>query len=76
MLYHRAFIIYFISITDSTVWGPMHWGHATSTDMIHWKHQPMALCLMVLVIFSGAVVDISNTSGFGKNSQSLWLPFL
>ncbi|CCG87082.1 beta-fructofuranosidase [Erwinia piriflorinigrans CFBP 5888] len=24
-------------------WGPMHWGHMTSSDMIHWKHQPIAL---------------------------------
>jgi beta-fructofuranosidase len=24
-------------------WGDMHWGHAISTDMIHWKHLPMAL---------------------------------
>jgi beta-fructofuranosidase len=24
-------------------WGNIHWGHAVSSDMIHWKHMPMAL---------------------------------
>jgi beta-fructofuranosidase len=28
---------------DAPVWGNMHWAHAVSPDMIHWKHMPMAL---------------------------------
>jgi fructan beta-fructosidase len=56
---------------DSTVWGPMHWAHATSKDMIKWDEQPIALYPDSLgTIFSGsAVIDQDNTAGFGKNAM-------
>ncbi|TES56775.1 hypothetical protein E2L07_03750 [Halalkalibacterium halodurans] len=49
-----------------TVWGPMYWGHAISTDLVNWEHQPIALYPDEHgFIWSGsAVVDEKNTSGF------------
>lgn len=28
---------------NAAVWGDMHWNHAVSDDMIHWRHMPIAL---------------------------------
>src|SRR5215217_6196361 len=70
--YNGTYHLFFQYYPDSSVWGPMHWGHATSTDMIHWQEQPIALYPdSVGYIFSGStVVDKDNTSGFGRDGKT------
>lgn len=52
-------------------WGNMSWGHATSTDLMHWQEQPVAMTRNQWGdIFSGScVIDKDNTAGFGKNAM-------
>lgn len=57
---------------DGNTWGPMHWGHAISKDLIKWEEQPIALYPdKDKYIFSGsAVVDTHNTSGLGTGNTA------
>lgn len=52
-------------------WGNMSWGHATSSDLIHWAEQPVAMRRNEWGdIFSGsAVIDADNTAGFGAGAM-------
>ena len=60
--------LFFQHYPEGTVWGPMHWGHAISSDLVHWNQQPIALYPdSIGMIFSGsAVLDKNNTSGLGS----------
>ncbi|ROQ20944.1 beta-fructofuranosidase/levanase/fructan beta-fructosidase [Marinimicrobium koreense] len=64
---------------NGTGWGFMSWGHATSTDLVHWDEQDLALSYqpsqttsadaLTEMIFSGsAVLDEQNLAGFGDNA--------
>ena len=52
---------------NASDWGDIHWGHATSEDLVHWTHQPIALFPdpegLGIVASGSAVVDAKNTSG-------------
>jgi len=52
-------------------WGNMSWGHATSTDLMHWEEKAVALVRDDLgAVFSGScVIDKNNTAGFGANAM-------
>jgi len=67
--YGGTFHLFFQYYPDSMVWGPMHWGHAVSKDMVYWEELPIALYPDTIgYIFSGsAVLDKNEMSGFGRN---------
>ncbi|WP_026898981.1 glycoside hydrolase family 32 protein [Daejeonella oryzae] len=72
VFYKGVFHLFYQYYPEASVWGPMHWGHATSKDLIHWEHKPIALFPDSLgYIFSGsAVVDVNNTTGFANNGET------
>jgi beta-fructofuranosidase len=52
---------------DSPLWGDMHWAHAVGSDMIHWKHLPVALAPTPGWVdadgcFTGSAVDDRGTA--------------
>ena len=42
-LYKGEYHLFYQYYPYETVWGPMHWGHAVSKDLITWEYMPAAL---------------------------------
>lgn len=51
-------------------WQNMTWGHSSTTDLVHWKHEPVAIRPDGLgSVFSGScVVDHDGTAGYGRDA--------
>lgn len=79
LLYYRGtYHFYFQHAPDSLVWDTMHWGHATSPDLVHWEQQPDALhpARHPGDLWSGGgVVDVRNTSGLKDGEHDPILVF-
>jgi fructan beta-fructosidase len=72
MIYYEGeYHLFYQYYPDGNVWGPMHWGHAVSRDLVDWEHLPIALYPDELgYIFSGsAVLDWRNSSGLGEDGK-------
>ena len=54
-------------------WGHMSWGHAVSTDLLHWQELPVALPEEngVMIFTGSTVVDEHNSSGFCTGKHCL-----
>ncbi len=69
--YDGTWHVFFQHNPYSTDWGNMTWGHATSSDLMHWTEQPAAIHPDRLgTIFSGSgVVDWNNSSGLQQGDE-------
>jgi beta-fructofuranosidase len=41
--WNNRYQMFFQYNPNGSYWGDMHWAHAVSPDMVHWKHLPVAL---------------------------------
>lgn len=75
LVYHDGeYHLFYQYNPNGNTWGDMSWGHAVSTDLLHWNELPVALAAekdaggkLTQMFFSGSVVvDTNNTSGLGS----------
>ena len=70
--YKGEYHMYFQHNPHGLQWDTMHWGHATSTDLVHWVQKPIALEPGVHpgnLWSGGGIVDTANVSGLKTGSE-------
>lgn len=61
VLVDGVYHLFFQHDPDSTLHGPMHWGHARSTDLVTWEEMPVALYPTELgTCFSGSAIETAD----------------
>ncbi|WP_035840194.1 glycoside hydrolase family 32 protein [Kitasatospora azatica] len=69
--YRGQYHLFFQYNPSGNTWGNMSWGHAVSTDLVHWTQLPVAIPQDDNeMVFSGSVVlDKDNSSGLGTTAD-------
>ncbi|ADO68071.1 Levanase [Stigmatella aurantiaca DW4/3-1] len=73
LYYNGTYHLFFQHNPHGLAWDTMHWGHATSPDLVHWTQKPISLEPGVHpgdLWSGGGVVDTLNTSGLRTGTEA------